>query len=923
MGPQYVAFDLETTGLDYSRDSIIEIGAVRFTRDGIVGTYETLVNPRRLVPPPVQTLTGITSEMLEDAPPIEVVAADFEMFMAGSIIVGHNVCGFDIPVLDAQGIRHPAEAYDTQRIAALVLPAIGQYGLADMAAHFGIEFPLQHRALADAEAARALLLALFERAQELPSEVLGQIAQWLTPTAFTWRGFFREAWELSAGRPQPRRPLLREPNGRDLRPLKPNHDEVTVAPEEPAGILASAAGRPDVFAEFDERAEQQQMLAAVSEALNSGQQLMVEAGTGTGKSMAYLIPAACQAAANGTRVVVSTSTINLQEQLAKKDVPALQSLMPGPELVACQLKGRRNYLCLRRFAALRAEAALSDEEAYLASRILVWLGETETGDRAELRLSPQEEAIWARISAERAECTSDNSPFVVDGTCFLQRARKKAEASHIVVVNHALLLSDIGTGGRVVPPYQHLVIDEAHHLEDEATRQFGFVCRGKELAALLDRCDAIAPALEKALRTAPVMLDARQELASLAAGVREAARSARPRMAEMLAALSAFQSEHSPPGDEPKLHLTRAMRVQPDWPDVEIAWENCKLTLRQVAETLGRLQERLSDAEQLGMLNQELVVGDVGRCLEDVQRDADGLGAGLETDDPQRVVWLETDRQDGGVILSWVPLDVHDLLREGLYADRKSVILTGATLRTQGGFSYLQQRLGLEECETLALGSPFDYRRAALVLAPRDMPEPTTPIYTDHLAQAVIELARASRGRALVLFTSHGMLRAVKDIVAGPLRDDGIEALAQGVDGSPRQLVRALMSKPETVLLGTSSFWEGVDIPGDALSLIVIARLPFAVPTDPVYAARAAMYDDAFNQYALPQAVIRFKQGFGRLIRTKTDRGVLVVLDQRIVAKEYGRAFLQALPPVGIRQVPVRQMPDLVASWLASPAAAR
>lgn len=920
MGPQYVAFDLETTGLDSSRDSIIEIGAVRFTRDGVIGSYETLVNPRRSVPAPVQTLCGITDDMLAEAPPLEVVAADFEMFIAGSILVGHNVCNFDIPVLDTHGIRHPGEAYDTQRLASLILPAIGQYGLAELAQHFEIGFPVHHRALADAEASRSLLLALFERAAELPGEVIAQVAQWLTPTQFPWRGFFREAYDLAAGRPSVRRPTIREHNGRDLRPLKPAPEEAPVPAQEPACILASGATRKDVFPDFDERTEQQRMLEAVTNALNEGQRLMVEAGTGTGKSMAYLIPAACHALPNSSRVVVSTSTINLQEQLAKKDLPALQQLMPASGLLACQLKGRRNYLCLRRFDALRHEMALSDDEAYLASRILVWLGETETGDRAELRLSPQEEAIWSRISADRAECTSDNSPFVVDGSCFLMRARKKAEASHIVVVNHALLLSDIGTGGRVVPPYQHLVIDEAHHLEDEATRQFGFSCRDKDLDSLLDRCDAIAPALQNTLRTAPVMLDARQELAAMASAVREAVRPARSRVRELLEALSAFLSEHSAPGDEPKLHLTRAMRVQPDWPGVEIAWDNCRVTLRQTAEALKRLQERLSDAEQLGMLNQELVVADTGGCLEDVQRYADGLGAGLETDDPQRVVWLESDRHDGGVTLSWVPLDVHDLLRDGLYSDRKTVVLTGATLRTQGGFSYLQQRLGLEDCETLALGSPFDYRHAALVLVPRDMPEPQTPIYTDHLSQAIVDLARASRGRALVLFTSHAMLRAAKDLTVGALHEEGIEVLAQGIDGSPRQLVRALLANPQTVLLGTSSFWEGVDIPGEALSLIIIARLPFAVPTDPVYAARAAMYDDAFNQYALPQAVIRFKQGFGRLIRTKTDRGVLVVLDQRIVGKEYGRAFLQALPPCPIRQASVRQMPDLIEAWLAAPA---
>jgi predicted DnaQ family exonuclease/DinG family helicase len=921
LAPDYVAFDLETTGLDIERDSIIEFGAVRFSRDGVIDTYQTLVNPRSSLPAPVQMLTGLRDEDLRDAPPVEVVAADFERFIAGSVLVGHNICGFDLPVLDAQGIRRPDAAYDTQRIAFIVMPALGQYGLADLVDHFAIDFPVHHRALADAEAARSIFLAMLDKSLELPAEVLGQIAQWLTPTAFPWRGFFRDAWEIAATRPPAKRSMIREPAERDLRSLKPRQDAAPVAVEQPLAVLAVAALRPDVFEQFEERAEQRQMLEAVCCALNDGARFMVEAGTGTGKSLAYLIPAACQAAASGGRVVVSTSTINLQEQLTRKDIPAVQALMPDAGVLACQLKGRRNYLCLRRFEALRNGPGLSDDEAYLASRVLVWLGETETGDRGELRLSPEEEALWWRISADRAECTSDNSPFVVDGKCFLLRARRRAEASHVVVVNHALLLSDIGTGGRVVPPYEHVIIDEAHHLEDEATRQFGFNCREKDLETLLDRCEAIVPALQNALRTAPVALDARQQIASIAAGLPEAARSARPRVRELCGLLAAFLTDHSLLGEEQKLHVTPSTRVQPDWSGVEIAWENCRLTLNEVAGRLGKLDERLSDAEQVGMLNQELIVGDVGRCLEDAQGYLAGLAQGLESDDPQRIVWLEADRQGGGVIVSWVPLSVNDLLREGLYAERKTVILTGATLRSQGGFAYLQSRLGLDDCQTLALGSPFDYRRAALVLCPRDMPDPQSPVFIDHASQTIIDLVRASRGRALVLFTSHAMLRAAHRIISARLQEEGITVLGQGISGSPRQLVRMLRSSPASVILGTSSFWEGVDIPGDTLSLLVIARLPFAVPTDPVYAARAALYEDSFSQFALPQAVIRFKQGFGRLIRSRTDRGVLVVLDPRIVAKQYGASFLQALPPCPIKQVPVRQMADEIAAWLSRPRA--
>lgn len=917
MPPDYVAFDLETTGLDYERDSIIEIGAVRFTRDSVRETYHTLVNPRRHIPAPIGTITGIRDEDVADAPALEVVAADFERFIAGSVLVGHNICGFDLPVLDAHGIRRPHEAYDTQRIGSVVLPALGQYGLAEMAEHFAIDFPVRHRALADAEAARSLFLSLMERSLEFPADVLGQIAQWLTPTQFPWRGFFRDAWDLGASRAPVVRPWIRPSAERDLRPLKPRPEIAPIDAEASLGVLASAASRPDVFSAFEERAEQREMLDAVCGALNNGEQLMVEAGTGTGKSLAYLIPGAAYAAANGSRVIVSTSTINLQEQLTRKDIPAVQALMPGAGILACQLKGRRNYLCLRRFDQMRNNPSLSDDEALVASRVLVWLSETETGDRGELRMTPEEESIWWRISADRAECTSDNSPYVVNGTCFLARARRRAEASHLVVVNHALLLSDIGTGGRVVPPYEHLVIDEAHHLEDEATRQFGFTCREKDLDMLLDRCEAIAPGLQKALTSASVALDARQQLVSIAASIPEAVRTARPRVNELAELLASFMAEHSLPGEEQKLHVTHATRAQPDWSGVEIAWDNCRLTLGQVSERLARLAERLDDAEQVGMLNQELIVGDVGRCLEDAQGFLAGLAQGIEANDPSRIVWLEVDRQDGGVALSWVPLAVNEMLNEGLYKDRKTVILTGATLRSSGGFQYLQGRLGLDDCKTLALGSPFDYRHAALVLAPRDMPEPQSPVFIDHVSQAIIDIVGASRGRALVLFTSHASLRAVYNTIEARLLEDGITALAQGINGSPRQLVRMLRTNPESVILGTSSFWEGVDIPGDTLSLLVIARLPFAVPTDPVYAARSALYDDPFNQYALPQAVIRFKQGFGRLIRTRMDRGVLVVLDPRIVRKEYGAQFLQALPPVPIRQLAVRQMPDEIAGWLA------
>ncbi len=918
---EYVAFDLETTGLDITRAEIIEVGAVRFTRDRVLGEFGTFVRPRQPVPAVVQQLTGISAHDLQSAPPLAVVAQDIEEFLAGGILVGHNLCGFDVPLLDTHGIRRPEVLYDTQRLAEILLPAAGRYGLAALAEQFGIDFPVQHRATTDADMSRRVFLALLERATQLPVQILAQATRWLAPTSFPWRGFFREANDAAQAATGRGGGLPRTPES-DPRPLRLEPQPCSVPVDQPLTVLALAAKRPDLFEEFDERHEQMEMLAAVNSAMNSGTTLMVEAGTGTGKSLAYLIPAACEAVANGTRVVVSTSTINLQEQLTRKDLPAVQALMGAGAPEVCQLKGRRNYLCLRRLDALNHLPALTDDEALLASKTMVWLTETVSGDRGELRLSQEEERVWPRVSAEGANCTADSCPYVVEGSCFMVRARKRAEASHIVVVNHSLLLADTAVGGRVIPQYQHLVVDEAHHLEDEATRQFGFTGSRRELISLLDRCDGISPSLQGVLKDSAALLQVRQGIADLASAVRDSSRRARPVVVAFCDAAAAFLGQVLSPGGDARLHVTNSTRAQPDWSGLEISWENARAALSDLSRNLQRLVEELNAGEETGMLNADLVLADAGAALEDVAVICSGISAALEHEDPQRVVWMELDRGDGGVVLSWVPLDVAAQLQAGLYADRRSVVLTGATLRSQGNFAYLQKRLGLEDCETLAIGSPFDYRRQALVLVPRDLPDPNSPRYTEALSRTIVDIARASRGRALFLFTSHSLLQATCAAAAADLARDGITALAQSVDGSPRQLIKALKADPATVLFGTASFWEGVDIPGEDLSLLGITRLPFAVPTDPVQVARAGQYEDAFAEYSLPQAVLRFKQGFGRLIRSRTDRGIAVVLDQRVVTKQYGQAFLESLPGCPLRVVAAREMPDLVEQFLARDPAA-
>jgi len=408
-------------------------------------------------------------------------------------------------------------------------------------------------------------------------------------------------------------------------------------------------------------------------------------------------------------------------------------------------------------------------------------------------------------------------------------------------------------------------------------------------------------------------------LTGLAAAIGEEVEKARPRLRQFSEATRVFLQQHAEESGtyQQRLLLTRSMRVQPDWVTVEVAWENLSLALAAVEDVLARLHTALSDAEGLGLLGYEGVLAETASLLQTGQQLRQGITAAIEREDPQRIQWL-ADGGPAGISVASAPLDVAPLLQEHLYAEKNSVVLTSATLATQGSFEYIRQRLGLEEARELLLGSPFDYQRAALILVPRDMPEPGARQYQEVTHHALFELCRASEGRALVLFTSHASLHAAHAAIRGPLAQGRIAVLGQGIDGTPQQLLDALKRNPRSVILGTASFWEGVDVVGEALSLLVMARLPFSVPSEPVFAARSALFEEPFTQYALPQAVLRFKQGFGRLIRTKTDRGVVIVLDRRIKSKRYGQAFLDSLPPCRIEEAPLAELPALAAAWLES-----
>jgi DNA polymerase-3 subunit epsilon/ATP-dependent DNA helicase DinG len=917
----YVALDLETTGLDPDRDAIIEVGATRFDLDGNEETFRTFCDPKRPIPYRVQRLTGISESDTHGAPLFAEVAGELQEFIGDSPLVGQNI-GFDLSFLARAQLRPAGPAYDTQDLATLLLPDLVERNLRGIANHLGMEF-VAHRALEDAEAARFVFAQLRERLAWLPPALLAEASRAAAATDLPLRFLLREVLDElptvaasngdglvhGAVRPPPS-------YGTALQPVGDGRELIDVE------SIGRALGESARFAleGFEEREEQIAMARAVTTVLNSSGQILIEAGTGIGKSLAYLLPSASYAMANNGRVVISTNTINLQEQLLSQDVPKARQVLPdGANLHAAQLKGRRNYLCLQRWSNLREASNVTPDEANLLVRLLLWLPNTETGDRSELRLNAGEDAVWNRMSAQDGACLSTPCPFVRDGSCFLLRARKRAEAAHVVLVNHALLLSDVVVGGGVIPEYQHLVIDEAHHLEAEATRRFGFETSEDHIDTLLGRLSVPNGGLTERARNA--MRTGGGPDASEAAAlsrVEHAVEGTRQILPEFFLRLEGFMRQQSNADGEyeGRLRLNHAMRIQPDWTDIETTWERVGASMGALLAGLDQLAARLAGLP--GLAEHQELPNEALELFQELSHIRAAVGAMILQDDSSTISWLTQQRNGSGLQLASAPLRVAEILDERLFSQKDAAVLTSATLTVENRFDYVRNALGLGEAEELRLGSPFDYATSTTVLLPLDMPEPNDPNYMLALQQAIIELARASSGRALVLFTSHSSLRAAHHGIKKPLEEEEILVLGQNVDGSPKQLIQALKQNPRTVLLGAASFWEGIDVVGDALSLLIIARLPFSVPDDPVFQARSELYDDPFGEYALPQAVLRFKQGFGRLIRRKTDRGAMVMLDGRIHSKQYGQSFLRSLPPCSIQRLSTRQMGGVVSQWLAN-----
>jgi ATP-dependent DNA helicase DinG len=676
--------------------------------------------------------------------------------------------------------------------------------------------------------------------------------------------------------------------------------------------------------EFEPRPGQREMALAVADAFEQGGQILVEAGTGTGKTLAYLVPAIL----GRQRVLVSTGTKNLQEQIYFKDLPVLADVL-GVRFTATYMKGRANYLCRQRLDLLRERRPGPAADPLLVT-VIEWAGTTGTGDRAELGDLPEDLSLWDEIAATRETCVGANCPHDTD--CFVTRMRQRAAESDIVIVNHHLLCADAavrqGNHGQVIPACAYAVVDEAHQLEDVATQYFGMSVSNYRVEDLCRDGEGVlgAPGLGTPARVP-------RRGPRLGTSARVPRRGPRPGTLGP-EETSRGQQEETPqrrrqlePADVLALsqsleHLRDCGRVffvglqfgrmartpEGGAPGGE---DRARLTSEFLAEHAEAGIALVGALDQLESTS--LSVKDPGEDLLTIGRRAgelrDELRFLLRAGDPDYVYYLEI--RGRGVFLRASPIEVSSIVRTQVLDRFQAVVLTSATLSVGGSFDYIRSRLGVGASQELRLPSEFDFERQAILYLPPRMPDPRSPGFAEAASQQIVEILRRTRGRAFVLFTSYAVLRTVQPIIESAL---DFPVLVQGT--APRSiLLQEFRTTPHAVLLATSSFWQGVDVIGEALSCVIVDKLPFASPADPITSARvdaiARRGGEPFWEYTVPLAILTLQQGLGRLIRHRRDRGVLSVLDPRLRTKGYGRAFLEALP-----QAPVTSDIDAISRFL-------
>jgi predicted DnaQ family exonuclease/DinG family helicase len=927
---EYCVVDLETTGFDPARDGIIEVAALRAVGGEIEGRLSSLIDPRQHIPSHIRLLTGIDDGMVSGAPTIDEFFDELQEFLGDTVVVAYSRFEEDFlnELYGRLGGRRFTNPYlDVMDLAVILMPSLAGHRQSELASAWGIEAGDEHRAPDDAATLFEVFNILLNGLYDLPLGIIKALVDH-SPTHGGGLSVLlaRVLEERSGGRQVETlkldRAARRDRSWEGIPPLEGTSTPPVVRPEEVRGVFSVGGPLADQFCDYEERDEQLQMAEAVRRAFEQQELVMVEAGTGTGKSLAYLVPGVLWSRRTELPMVVSTRTLNLQDQLFTKDLPTLEGAMGPGSFRFSVLKGYGNYICLRKLQGLiNSRKRLGEHQLGALGMLLTWITESDSGDISLLNVSHLR-GLGEQVMANHRECPGNRCHFAREGCCFYRRALYRAKRSHVVVVNHSLLLS----GANI--PFKSAVIDEAHTLEDVATEQFTEEFEYRDVRRFLESLHSpvdgggfladLAQALDARL-TPGTLERARFEIGE----AQEAVEICVEGLEKLFVALSDFYG-----GDESGTSDVRFGSGQVE----TVEYSRLQSRGEELASDLDRLEVRLlralaafaDEAADDGEL--EYIAGDLeGKALRTAELEST-LRVTLTGEPDDGVRWATAGHPDRfeWQALRASPIDVGWLLKEHLYDSLESAVLTSATLTVNGSFDFFASRVGLDlvedrGVEAVVLDSSFDFRRQMQILTLHDMPEPTSAGYAARLAEVLSMVIPAAGGGVLVLFTNRKLMQDTYELVADGLRRQGLPVLCQLPGYSRRRLAEEFVEDPSASLFGTTSFWEGVDARGSTLRLVVVTRIPFESPGRPVFEARSERVKleggSDFMSLSLPLAALRLKQGVGRLIRTRSDRGQVLLLDSRITSMRYGQFLLRSLPEGRRRNVSLDEVARAVADF--------
>lgn len=917
---EVVVVDTETTGLDPARDQIIEIAACILRGPEVVDRFQTFVDPGRPIPAEITELTGIAQEDVAGAPDPSLAVELFATWADGRDLVAHNA-SFDRGVImrQAQPGAITGRWMDSLALSRIVLPRMRGHRLADLSRAFGLPAST-HRAADDVEATAALWRILLAGVYSLPAGMAQLIAGISPASSWSLRHLFAQAAQMTQGAEEwsLRRSRSRRFIEDNLANIADAEDEAppavfpTDAELRRAFSAEGAAGR--MYPGYEPRPEQLAMALEVGEALRTGTHRCLEAGTGVGKSMAYLLPLALAAKANpGLTAGVATKTNALMDQLVYAELPRLAEALGGLRYIA--LKGYDHYPCLRKL-----EAQVRDKEQErrpelieMLAVLLAYVSQTAWGDLDALSLPWYGLPRYA-VVANSEDCLKSRCPFFPT-RCYLHGARCIASKSQVVVTNHALLFRDIQADNAILPEVKHWVVDEAHAAEQEARKQLSFQVSAQGIESYLNRLGGTHGTLAQ-IRRRSIELEGGvvlQGRCTLAQQQLDRVRSVALSFFSFVKELGELSQDRGSGYDRVTMWVDRRVRESGPWASLESPGRSLGRKLDELVRTLTELLASVQDFEELAVLAADL---NAGLCRLDEMLAA--LNLVLEGTDQDFVYSATLDRgtEKPAEELRAERLDVGAVLAADFYPNVSSVIYTSATLATgtREPFAYFEHGTGLDQLSperrpALQLASSYDFNANMRVLLPQGFPEPASPAYRPQLAQLLLEVHRAMGGSVLTLFTNRREMEALYRELKPQLAQAGIELIAQTRGISTKSLRDRFLADRELSLFALRSFWEGFDAPGETLRCVVIPKLPFGRPNDPLSCEREQREGrGAWGRYSLPEAVMDLKQAAGRLIRNSTDRGFLVLADGRLQTKYYGKTFLNALPTGNIRVVPAKEI---------------